>query len=176
MRGKVSRQSCAPAILRITPACAGKSLLSYALPRALQDHPRVCGEKWKSILQITANGGSPPRVRGKGALSACPDWLAGITPACAGKRPRIGLMCRLGRDHPRVCGEKGSPLLLQQQRKGSPPRVRGKAAPRHCLCRGCGITPACAGKSLFYLTRLHVQQGSPPRVRGKVIDRPQLSK
>ena len=33
----------------ITPACAGKSRLSRAARSAVQDHPRVCGEKTKKI-------------------------------------------------------------------------------------------------------------------------------
>ena len=53
---------CAPGI---TPACAGKSLLTFPRASAPEDHPRVCGEKrydWGDVLLIS---GSPPRVRGK---------------------------------------------------------------------------------------------------------------
>ena len=45
VRGKVSIQPLPPVCHRITPACAGKSLL-LSFPYAIQqDHPRVCGEK-----------------------------------------------------------------------------------------------------------------------------------
>ena len=129
VRGKVcwslSRGSCT----RITPACAGKGATALHLGITLL--------------------GSPPRVRGKGGAPDGFFHTLRITPACAGKSwlplpPSAG-----GGDHPRVCGEKGSLSVRQHRGRGSPPRVRGKD------CHGVrgvvvfGITPACAGKSLF---------------------------
>ena len=35
----------------ITPACAGKSLTSWKDLQLLRDHPRVCGEKTKKVLE-----------------------------------------------------------------------------------------------------------------------------
>ena len=88
MRGKVQSKIRQAALLRITPACAGKSPKVDKLQKIAEDHPRVCGEKF---LQYR-------------------DWGAktGITPACAGKRgspPTRRTRCK---DHPRVCGEKFS--------------------------------------------------------------------
>ena len=52
--------------IRITPACAGKSL-SPAPEKALPgDHPRMCGEKSISLCLWNTFPGSPPHVRGKG--------------------------------------------------------------------------------------------------------------
>ena len=92
------------------------------------------------------------------------------------------------RDHPRVCGEKSSLLLLLSGISGSPPRVRGKVHIVTLRHQRRGITPACAGKSIavadlkgadgdhprvcgekiFLLAATTRILGSPPRVRGKV--------
>ena len=88
MRGKVGGGVRGAACLGITPAYAGKSgiwTLSYLL---LEDHPRVCGEKQRGVKDLKAAGGSPPRMRGKGAAHT--QRLCGlrITPTHAGKRRR----------------------------------------------------------------------------------------
>ena len=38
-------------LYRITPACAGKSLLFGSFQAGRWDHPRMCGEKVKSLLE-----------------------------------------------------------------------------------------------------------------------------
>ena len=52
-------------IERITPACAGRSLISESMLSAMEDHPRVCGEKVASPHDFSPVNGSPPRVRGE---------------------------------------------------------------------------------------------------------------
>ena len=90
----------------ITPACAGKSCISINLLVAIEDHPRVCGEKRPPVLSHELHTGSPPRVRGK-VLSAVILYQGDrITPACAGKRLKTIKGAQLPEDHPRVCGEK----------------------------------------------------------------------
>ena len=87
VRGKGHVCHCSLVCCRITPACAGKSLLrvvgqcyepgitparagkrtSDAAGIAFWwDHPRVCGEKSSSSSRLSCASGSPPRVRGKG--------------------------------------------------------------------------------------------------------------
>ena len=46
VRGKVQSVQSAISEHRITPACAGKSLHVPAVPNPLEDHPRLCGEKF----------------------------------------------------------------------------------------------------------------------------------
>ena len=90
-------------------------------------------------------------------------------------------------DHPRVCGENSCPAITCPPPEGSPPRVRGKHTGRTVNVKRRGITPACAGKTLFggnrpFRYRDHPRvcgenrilaqfvpacPGSPPRVRGK---------
>ena len=75
-------------IVRITPACAGKSVHVVEFHSHGEDHPRVCGEKLAVSAADIAQKGSPPRVRGKvaGLIVMLPQIR--ITPACAGKRQR----------------------------------------------------------------------------------------
>ena len=132
---------------RITPAYAGKRDSIPQESSLRRDHPRVCGEKQRTLAVQDEPQGSPPRVRGKVWRSPAAPGTQGITPACAGKRRPVPSPRSTRQDHPRVCGEKppkgcGLNLIL-----GSPPRVRGKAAAARAGLVAVGITPACAGKS-----------------------------
>ena len=50
---------------RITPACAGKTLIHNILQCFQWDHPRVCGKNLNHVLNLELVMGSPPRVREK---------------------------------------------------------------------------------------------------------------
>ena len=65
MRGKVER--CKPRLLRagITPAYAGKRLLTICDGNDIEDHPRLCGEKGTTVRVGGVDLGSPPPMRGK---------------------------------------------------------------------------------------------------------------
>ncbi len=149
VRGKDVSGADATPWIRITPACAGKSFTSMKCFRAIQDHPRVCGEKTEIAYVVFLSEGSPPRVRGKVLRTLRHRNSVGITPACAGKSRYRSLCVAVCRDHPRVCGEKVLSNLAKAVAAGSPPRVRGKGA-RICQnLERVGITPACAGKSVL---------------------------
>ena len=94
--------------MRITPACAGKTRLQLLVPACPEDHPRVCGENVFSGMLICWQIGSPPRVRGKLALTLAKKKSKRITPACAGKTKRYGTAWNSHKDHPRVCGENST--------------------------------------------------------------------
>ena len=53
MRGKVDERSHENVEVRITPACAGKSLFLSIRTIFDQDHPRMCGEKLPLVLAGT---------------------------------------------------------------------------------------------------------------------------
>ncbi len=86
VRGKVQLLPVHHDQVGITPACAGKSLLSSAGGFHNQDHPRVCGEKTLCPGPYLKSKGSPPRMRGKERCGSGYRAPAGITPAYAGKR------------------------------------------------------------------------------------------
>ena len=137
-------------------------------------------------------------MRGKERYHFAICEVYGITPAYAGKSAVLKQLQHSHMDHPRVCGEKVIRHPFPIHKRGSPPRMRGKAkgVQHGPLIRR--ITPAYAGKSypaIFgpgYL-RDHPRVcgekwiasvpasgflGSPPRMRGKdsrqnVAQRPQ---
>ena len=126
-------------------------------------------------------------MRGKG-LKVCEHRLSDrITPAYAGKRSRCQRAARLGRDHPRLCGEKLFCCPVGLDWLGSPPPMRGKVY-KNIVCDLYNrITPAYAGKSFrktavrhaikdhprlcgekqIQIVLVHKRIGSPPPMRGK---------
>ena len=188
MRGKQDLRKADTLTRRITPACAGKTLLSTVNVSPSWDHPRVCGENGRTEAEAFIREGSPPRVRGKQCMKGggAPD--ARITPACAGKTSRPPLRSQGPEDHPRVCGENSSARMDIMLYRGSPPRVRGKPCELGKKLQYLRITPACAGKTRRGFFRgdarwdhprvcgeneggwaaWQADQGSPPRVRGKL--------
>ena len=70
-----------------------------------------------------------------------------ITPAWAGKRFLRMTRCSRARDHPRVGGEKTFARVCGANRRGSPPRGRGKVHLDLRAILPLRITPAWAGKS-----------------------------
>ena len=69
----------------ITPAYAGKRPPPLPTASSHEDHPRLCGEKYRVIALGVPSRGSPPPMRGK----VLQEWqhlrCMGITPAYAGK-------------------------------------------------------------------------------------------
>ena len=175
------------ALVRITPAGAGKTI-SLCPDRAIaRDHPRRCGENSKKRLTGAKKVGSPPQVRGKLSAYAQIGQLQGITPAGAGKTRRQATLDDTAQDHPRRCGENSVALWAWRGSVGSPPQVRGKPDDRTVIIGTNGITPAGAGKTAAGqggkgYTEDHPRRcgenagvrsacrrlpGSPPQVRGK---------
>ena len=172
---------------RITPAYAGKSI--HIPPKTLpsKDHPRLCGEKSKSVTTCPMSAGSPPPMRGKVLNIPHSLYDHRITPAYAGKRQEITRLAMEIRDHPRLCGEKNLPHAQFRIVVGSPPPMRGKGL-KVCEHRlSDRITPAYAGKSkrgrckrqrfrdhprlcgekFYYRLSSTSGAGSPPPMRGK---------
>ena len=85
-------------------------------------------------------------MRGKVSVDEVNVFHGGITPAYAGKSTPITKPCSSKEDHPRVCGEKFSPLFYIHIILGSPPRMRGKAMGFPPTGKSLRITPAYAGK------------------------------
>ena len=147
----------------------------------------MCGEKSTPSMRLESTRGSPPRMRGKVAQQSVSTIQQGITPAYAGKSDSRKGEKGEKRDHPRVCGEKFTGVILMDNGEGSPPRMRGKAYLPGGPRRSRWITPAYARKRMFFTPRApgfrdHPRVcgekascqawrrsggGSPPRMRGK---------
>ena len=170
---------------RITPACAGTTLQREPSQPVGGDHPRVCGNHWKSVGTLLGNKGSPPRVREPHDLMYAAIYKLRITPACAGTTSSIRTTQKYAEDHPRVCGNHRTDKTQLPLFVGSPPRVREPRFLRPFHNRGSRITPACAGTTgyeqeryisgrdhprvcgnhLYFISFLMLMIGSPPRVR-----------
>ena len=188
MRGKGSRRGGSRIGHRITPAYAGKRCRCRRRSGHSRDHPRVCGEKASTATCSLGAMGSPPRMRGKGAVRLLETITPRITPAYAGKRLCRAEIAAGSQDHPRVCGEKYKWKALVTAHQGSPPRMRGKGQGKILCAAKRWITPAYAGKSrsllhdrerswdhprvcgekLWIVSSALRSLGSPPRMRGKV--------
>ena len=187
VRGKLVTFPCGCLFYGITPACAGKTQPGTRTIWEDKDHPRVCGENLLTLVCYVKILGSPPRVRGKLALTLAKKKSKRITPACAGKTYTTTYDSYYHRDHPRVCGENVNFWSLHCLALGSPPRVRGKQMREDKYGWHVRITPACAGKTFrkslpqragqdhprvcgenYPVQRVSLHAtGSPPRVRGK---------
>ena len=129
MRGKVSGRDDLCAGVRITPAYAGKSTLTFPFFTVYWDHPRLCGEKRRTPRSWRFSSGSPPPMRGKAGEAWQKNNQSRITPAYAGKSDCFSFQRYSPKDHPRLCGEKGKPGVLVTEEQGSPPPMRGKEFP-----------------------------------------------
>ena len=85
MRGKATYEIDNDLKAGITPAYAGKRDHRGRAQEAVQDHPRLCGEKLNRLEPLFCTQGSPPPMRGKGIIVSSVDLVSGITPAYAGK-------------------------------------------------------------------------------------------
>ena len=148
MRGKPEPTVLGIVLIGITPACAGKTSCRTTHRISCRDHPRVCGENRQRHRRACRGAGSPPRVRGKQECFMREACWGRITPACAGKTKLNRIVYSLIKDHPRVCGENKQTGIFRKQKRGSPPRVRGKPAFNLTASSNVRITPACAGKTL----------------------------
>ena len=187
-RGKVKLLRGKRRASGITPACAGKRDKRLFSEWQTRDHPRMRGEKSKSVQKMAIDAGSPPHARGKVVCLSIVHVVAGITPACAGKSAAAAAYDPEGRDHPRMRGEKGQGFQDVDGNQGSPPHARGKES---IILQHKGvsrITPACAGKSrrrkqkrrqpwdhprmrgekFAIAVASNSRLGSPPHARGKV--------
>ena len=87
-------------------------------------------------------------MRGKDADEIASMLRKRITPAYAGKSSIVSPSSAVDWDHPRLCGEKDSPLAYRSSRRGSPPPMRGKVKEHFTGAYNARITPAYAGKSV----------------------------
>ncbi len=130
---------------RITPACAGPTLILMSNTIPTWDHPRMRGAHHQDQVLRRPSRGSPPHARGPPRVCYDKRKCCGITPACAGPTLRFDF-CRLGgRDHPRMRGAhfftSGFCILMI----GSPPHARGPHSTIVLITGLFRITPACAG-------------------------------
>ena len=152
---------------RITPAYAGKRRRRLRRHCESEDHPRLCGEKITQSPTQNTHIGSPPPMRGKAYMPLWMPPLSRITPAYAGKRPRLLSEIICWKDHPRLCGEKAAFRFSVEICLGSPPPMRGKGCRSYCIPCTYRDHPRLCGEKRSTIIRNTIPKGSPPPMRGK---------
>ena len=121
----------------------------------------MCGEHGGVNNYNNPTLGSSPHVRGAHAMTGEKTQVYGIIPACAGST-RPNLDCpRLWGDHPRMCGEHGTPFSSSLSLMGSSPHVRGARRDMDPVQPAAGIIPACAGSTTGSPGRAHSRRDHP---------------
>ena len=146
----------------------------------------MCGEHRSESREGQRKQGSSPHVRGAPIACRIRSARVGIIPACAGSTCMMPSRMRIGRDHPRMCGEHFIEQTDAPRIVGSSPHVRGARARDGVGELIPGIIPACAGSTRSRraarawkrdhprmcgehhpIVRAHVhKRGSSPHVRG----------
>ena len=125
VRGALPRNVTKLKFCGIIPACAGSTPCATSLTFVTRDHPRMCGEHVRAVLQQGLLEGSSPHVRGAHRGLARARRQRGIIPACAGSTQSFSSHHLSARDHPRMCGEHAWPQGSLGRLSGSSPHVRG---------------------------------------------------
>ena len=166
-RGRLARPQHLHKTVRITPACAGKTILCRLSRRGGTDHPRMRGEDEQDHPAAYSPTGSPPHARGRPLDEARGKSAGGITPACAGKTHATSAPARPFPDHPRMRGEDATINTLLNGDAGSPPHARGRR-------RDCGSKsflkadhPRMRGEDPPARHGDRARGGSPPHARGR---------
>ena len=146
-RGVQPLEISAKAKVRITPACAGSTIVVVGRIQTGRDHPRLRGEYLIHGTVSDAESGSPPLARGVLGNQIALVSFFRITPACAGSTLAILLLRYLSWDHPRLRGEYRQSHIHTAAYPGSPPLARGVPSSDDCDLVQEGITPACAGST-----------------------------
>ena len=169
MRGTPSPAVCGRSRSGIIPAYAGNTAASPSAGQIGRDHPRVCGEHRREPAPLPLPVGSSPRMRGTRFLEIIFVKLVGIIPAYAGNT-RIAVPSRHCRwDHPRVCGEHLSTVLIYVITKGSSPRMRGTLCLPSVLSEAMSRPrdhPRVCGEHRRIPSGRCSRGGSSPRMRG----------
>ena len=147
MRGKRPVHHRVHADLRIIPAHAGQTPCSPRAARRWTDHPRACGANVFLAVDMPAEAGSSPRMRGKPGGWVERRHSRRIIPAHAGQTLAYYKPLQLPSDHPRACGANSALRPSNILQSGSSPRMRGKRRCQLSQMARDRIIPAHAGQT-----------------------------
>ena len=133
--------------VRIIPAHAGNSHLTWVASGTEPDHPRACGELVDAGCPWLTESGSSPRMRGTQMRGSRYEMSCRIIPAHAGNSTSTTWIWKCSTDHPRACGELHSGIIFAFLACGSSPRMRGTRCHTGSRSRFGRIIPAHAGNS-----------------------------
>ena len=87
-------------------------------------------------------------MRGKGSRITKASVRIGITPAYAGKSAAYEQRCRTLEDHPRLCGEKTSVLVMRAESPRITPAYAGKSGKCNTGCPEIQDHPRLCGEKV----------------------------
>ena len=151
---------------RFIPACAGNTQARKATLEVDPVHPRLRGEHFGCVRNITSRIGSSPPARGTLPFSAIERICRRFIPACAGNTGRAKAEMDWFPVHPRLRGEHRPRTQRAAVSIGSSPPARGTL--RLCVrCTGRRrFIPACAGNTEVH-GGVSVMVAVHPRLRGE---------
>ena len=88
-------------------------------------HPRACGERMLTNLDLLSSNGSSPRLRGTLGQQHHEAPADRFIPAPAGNATSPAARRRATTVHPRACGERRVAVFARRANAGSSPRLRG---------------------------------------------------
>ena len=150
-----------------TPACAGTTRTSARTPTPATEHPRVRGDDVPGHRAHVAEGGTPPRARGRPHQPEQSFTEQRNTPACAGTTQRRPARPPGTGEHPRVRGDDGHAADWGWCRHGTPPRARGRLRCSTSRWYRSRNTPACAGTTGDSAQPSALLTEHPRRARGR---------
>ena len=147
MRGTLSENIGKLLTDGIIPAHAGNTFNKTVQSCKIRDHPRTCGEHYRSRCLRNPDRGSSPHMRGTPRRKTLANQTDGIIPAHAGNTRLRPEPFRRAEDHPRTCGEHQVRLDSLAEIEGSSPHMRGTHEIPALGRRNPGIIPAHAGNT-----------------------------
>ena len=153
-------------MLRLIPAHAGKTLLTWASADCAAAHPRSRGENNLKMLETDFGSGSSPLTRGKPGPVELSTKKTRLIPAHAGKTRGAELIELIGKAHPRSRGENDLTRSPQSFALGSSPLTRGKLTASEVWGGTERLIPAHAGKTKSVIMT-GVARAAHPRSRGE---------
>ena len=135
---------------RFIPAGAGNGFSFFTYAGKPSVHPRGCGERNSVHIWTAPDPGSSPRVRGTVVPNKRRTIGVRFIPAGAGNGWTVRQSGCCLAVHPRGCGERQVQRVLQLQRFGSSPRVRGTESPPCSAARMVRFIPAGAGNGSHF--------------------------
>ena len=111
-RGKRIHILLVRSMVRLIPACAGKTSQPISKVCTAGAHPRMHGENSRGCRKNAPSGGSSPHARGKPRFASAVPWIRRLIPACAGKTHARDVEPVGTGAHPRMRGEN-TPLKTE---------------------------------------------------------------
>ncbi len=164
-RGSQRGDSCAVAVDRSIPACAGEPRPWRPSRTSLRVHPRVRGGAAVSRPAKLCASGPSPRARGSRPDRRGRGRSQRSIPACAGEPGSRPGPTPTTRVHPRVRGGAKGVRSVNRDHAGPSPRARGSLRLRRPPHRRLRSIPACAGEPSRPATGTG-REPVHPRVRG----------